>query len=153
NGRDRGRLGVTLAGDLAAEGLVLFGDGEIGDPPNGTDMRDDVISKRSYALTATSFAASSSGEYLSVSDDSATDGSVRFGGKNCGAPRHHTLTSIGSTCTGGVALNNEGERPTSWPRGLLRLGASLAGDSANEMLVSFGGDTSSNLSVGIRIGD
>lgn len=153
NGSDRGRLGVTLAGDLIAGGLVLFGDGEIVDPPNGADMRDDVISKRSYALTATSFAASSSGEYLSVSDDSVTDGSVRFGGKNCGAPRHHILTSIGSTCIAGVALNYEGERPTSWPRGLLRIGATLAGDSANEELVFFGGDTSSDHSFGSRIGD
>jgi hypothetical protein len=153
NDSGRGCFGVALAGDPPAVGIVLFGDGGMGDPPNGTDIRDGANSKQSYALPATSFAASSSGEYISVSDDSVTDGSVRFGGINCGALRHHTLTSIGSTCTAGVALNNEGERPTSWPRGLLRIGASLAGDSANEEFVFFGGDMSSDLPVGTRIGD
>jgi hypothetical protein len=150
NDSGRGGFAVTLAGDPTAGGIVLFGDGRIGDPLNGIDMQNGAFSKRSYATPA-SFASISLGEYISFIDDSVNDGSVRFGGKQCGALRHHTLTSSESTSTTDVVLNNEGERPTSWPRGLLCIGASLAVDSASEELVFFGGDMSSDLSVGPRV--
>jgi hypothetical protein len=153
NDSGRGRFGVTPAGDLGAGGILLFGGGEIGDPLNGTDSRVGAISKWSYATPEMSGAAISSDEYISVNDDSVTDGPVRFGRKNCGAFRRNTLTTSESISTADVVLNNEGERPNSWPLGMLRIGASLAGDSMSEALVFFGGDMSSELSVGIRIGD